>query len=143
MRQLKRMTKRDGMNLYGQDMNEEITPFEAGLGWTVALDSSRRFIGREPLENQKATGVKRVLVGLVMDQKGVLRHGQRVITKAGEGEVLSGSFSPTLGKAIAFARVPANTAGVIHVDIRGKEVPVRMVKYPFVRDGKACDDLNG
>ncbi len=127
-----------GMNLYGQDMDETITPWEAGLAWTVALDSGRDFIGRAALEKQQGDGVKRQMVGLVMDEKGVLRHGQRVVTAHGDGEILSGTFSPTLGKAIAFARVPGATADDAQVDIRGKLVPVRVVKYPFVRDGKAC-----
>jgi aminomethyltransferase len=127
-----------GMNLYGQDMDESITPWEAGLAWTVALDEGRDFIGRAALEKQKADGIRRVMVGLVMDEKGVLRHGQRVATANGDGEILSGTFSPTLGKAIAFARVPAGTTDQAQVDIRGKLVPVRLVKYPFVRDGKPC-----
>jgi len=130
-----------GMNLYGQDMDETVTPWEANLGWTVALDEGRDFIGRAALEKQKAEGVGRVMIGLVMDEKGVLRHGQRVITEHGDGEILSGSFSPTLGKSIAFARVPAGAAGGLQVDIRGKQVPVRAVKYPFVRDGKPCDGV--
>ena len=86
---------------------------------------------------QRDAGVKPALVGLVMDDKGVLRHGQRVLTAAGEGEILSGTFSPTLGKAIAFARVPAGAAESAQVDIRGKLVPVRITKPVFVRDGKA------
>jgi len=126
-----------GMNLYGQDMDETITPWEAGLAWTVALDEGRDFIGRAALERQKNEGIKRVMVGLVMDDKGVLRHGQRVATEHGDGEILSGTFSPTLAKAIAFARVPASTGASAQVDIRGKLVPVRVVKYPFVRDGKS------
>jgi len=130
-----------GMNLYGQDMDETITPWEANLGWTVALDEGRNFIGRGVLEKQKADGGHRVMVGLVMDDKGVLRHGQRVVTPNGDGEILSGSFSPTLGKSIAFARVPAGTSGTLQADIRGKLVPVRVVKYPFVRDGNACDGV--
>jgi aminomethyltransferase len=130
-----------GMNLYGQDMDETITPWEAGLAWTVALDAGRDFIGRTALEKQKADGVKRAMVGLVMDEKGVLRHGQRVVSAHGDGEILSGTFSPTLGKAIAFARVPTGTTDHAEVDIRGKLVPVRVVKYPFVRDGKACDSV--
>jgi aminomethyltransferase len=69
-----------------------------------------------------------------MDEKGVLRHGQKVLTANGEGEILSGTFSPTIGKAIAFARIPAGDPGEVRVDIRGREVPVRMVKFPFVRD---------
>ncbi|MBS0485921.1 MAG: glycine cleavage system aminomethyltransferase GcvT, partial [Proteobacteria bacterium] len=130
-----------GMNLYGQDMDETITPWEAGLAWTVALDEGRGFIGRPALEKQKAAGVARAMVGLVMDDKGVLRHGQRVVTPSGDGEILSGTFSPTLGKAIAFARVPAGTAEGVQADIRGKLVPVRVVKYPFVRDGKPIDGI--
>ena len=130
-----------GMNLYGQDMDETITPWEAGLAWTVALDEGRDFLGRAALEKQKADGVSRAMVGLVMDDKGVLRHGQRVVTARGDGEILSGTFSPTLGKAIAFARVPAATTDKAEVDIRGKLAPVRVVKYPFVRDGKACEGV--
>lgn len=130
-----------GMALYGQDMDESITPYEAALAWTVALDEGRDFIGRGVLEQQKAGGVPRVMVGLVMDDKGVLRHGQRVVTANGDGEILSGTFSPTLGKAIAFARIPAGDPGDVQVDIRGKLAPVRIVKFPFVRDGKACDGI--
>ena len=127
-----------GMNLYGQDMDEDVSPWEAGLAWTVSHDEGRDFIGRAALEKQKAEGVKRKLVGLVMDDKGVLRHGQRVETPAGDGEILSGGFSPTIGQSIAFARVPAGAGGELKADIRGKLVPVRIVKYPFVRDGKPC-----
>jgi aminomethyltransferase len=127
-----------GMNLYGQDMDEAVTPWEAGLGWTVSLDDDRDFIGRAALEKQKAGGVPRELIGVVLDDKGVLRHGQRVVTPAGEGEILSGIFSPTLGKAIGFARVPAGAHEDLKVDIRGRELPLRVVEYPFVRDGKRC-----
>src|SRR5690606_18076540 len=115
--------------------------YEAALGWTVSLDEGRDFVGRAALEAQQAAGTARRMIGLVMDEKGVLRHGQRVITARGDGEILSGTFSPTLGKAIAFARVPAGdgTDGDegVSVDIRGREVPVRVVKFPFVRDGQA------
>ena len=98
------------------------------------------------LEAQKANGVPRQLIGLVMDEKGVLRHGQKVLTANGDGEILSGTFSPTLGKAIAFARVPAGdiplgAGGDVRVDIRGREVPVRVVKFPFVRDGKPQEGI--
>jgi aminomethyltransferase len=127
-----------GMNLYGQDMDESVLPWEANLGWTIALDEGRAFIGRAALEQQKAAGVPRVMVGLVLDDKGVLRHGQKVLTANGDGEILSGSFAPTLEKAVAFARIPAGEPGDVRVDIRGREVPVRLVKYPFVRDGKPC-----
>ncbi|ODT93831.1 MAG: glycine cleavage system protein T [Rhodanobacter sp. SCN 67-45] len=130
-----------GMNLYGQDMDEDVTPWEANLGWTVSLDEGRDFIGRAALEQQQAAGVPRVMIGVVLDEKGVLRHGQKVLAANGEGEILSGSFAPTLDKAIAFARVPAGDSGALHVDIRGREVAVRQVKYPFVRDGKPCDGI--
>jgi len=130
-----------GMNLYGQDMDETVTPWEANLGWTVALDEGRDFIGRSVLEKQKAAGNHSMMVGLVMDEKGVLRHGQRVVTPDGDGEILSGSYSPTLAKSIAFARVPAGSSGTLQVDIRGKLMPVRVVKYPFVRDGKAIEGI--
>ena len=130
-----------GMNLYGQDMDETVTPYEAGLAWTVALDEDRDFTGRDVLEAQKSAGVPRQLIGLVMDEKGVLRHGQKVLTANGDGEILSGTFSPTLGKAIAFARVPAGAPGDVRVDIRGREVPVRVVKFPFVREGKPQDGV--
>ncbi|RPE80941.1 glycine cleavage system aminomethyltransferase GcvT [Vulcaniibacterium tengchongense] len=135
-----------GMNLYGQDMDETVTPYEAALGWTVALDAGRDFVGRAALEKQQAEGVPRQTIGLVMDEKGVLRHGQKVLTPHGEGEILSGTFSPTLGKAIALARVPAGelafgAGGGVRVDIRGKEMPVRVVKFPFVREGRAQDGV--
>jgi len=126
-----------GMALYGQDMDESVSPWEAGLAWTVSLDEGRDFIGRAALEKQQAAGVPRQTIGLVLDDKGVLRHGQAVFTAAGEGEILSGTFSPTLGKSVALARVPAGETGEITVDMRGKRVPVRAVKYPFVRDGAA------
>ncbi|MEZ0472739.1 glycine cleavage system aminomethyltransferase GcvT [Luteimonas salinilitoris] len=126
-----------GLALYGQDMDEDVSPYEAALGWTVALDEGRAFIGREALERQQAEGAARQLIGVVMDERGVLRHGQRVLGASGEGEILSGTFSPTLGKAIAFARVPAGDPGEVRVDIRGREVPLRVVKFPFVRDGQA------
>ncbi len=95
-------------------------------------------MGRQALEAHKAAGVKRVMVGLVLDDKGVLRHGQKVLTANGEGEILSGSFAPTLEKSVAFARIPTGEPGAVRVDIRGREVPVRVVKYPFVGDGKPC-----
>ena len=90
-----------GMALYGQDMDESVTPWEAALAWTVALDEGRDFNGRAALEAQKAAGVPRQMIGLVMDEKGVLRHGQKVLTANGEGEILSGTFSPTLAKILA------------------------------------------
>ncbi|MDR1076529.1 MAG: glycine cleavage system aminomethyltransferase GcvT [Xanthomonadaceae bacterium] len=126
-----------GMNLYGQDMDETVTPYAAALGWTVSLDEGRDFIGRSALEAQRAAGTAKQLIGVVMDEKGVLRHGQKILAATGEGEVLSGTFSPTLGKSIGFVRVPAGEPGAVRVDIRGREVPLRVVKFPFVREGKA------
>jgi len=135
-----------GMNLYGQDMDDTVSPFEAALAWTVVLDAGRDFIGRGALEAQQAAGAARQMIGLVMDEKGVLRHGQKVLTAHGDGEILSGTFSPSIGKAIAFARVPAGDiplgdAGGVRVDIRGREMPVRVVKFPFVREGKIQDGI--
>jgi len=136
-----------GMNLYGQDMDETTTPFESGLTWTVAMEPPERdFIGRAALAAQLAAGVPRQCVGLVMDERGVLRHGMRVRAEGmtGEGEILSGTFSPSVSKSLALARVP--TSGLqanlqaelqtVEVDIRGKWVPVRVVKPPFVREGQ-------
>jgi len=129
-----------GMNLYGTDMDETISPLEAALSWTIAWKpEDRDFIGRVALEKQKQEGVKNKLVGLILDEKGVLRNHQKVFVNGVEaGEVTSGSFSPTMGKAIAFARVPANTGEQCHVDIRGKQVSATVVKPPFVRNGKTC-----
>ena len=126
-----------GMNLYGSDMDESISPLEAGMGWTIAWEpASREFIGRKALEQQKAAGVKHRLAGLVMEARGVLRGHQKVVTEAGEGEITSGTFSPTLGYSIALARVPAATGSSAQVDIRGKLNDVKVVRPPFVRNGK-------
>ncbi|MGD8484201.1 MAG: glycine cleavage system aminomethyltransferase GcvT [Thioalkalispiraceae bacterium] len=129
-----------GMNLYGTDMDENISPLEAALGWTIAWEPAERdVIGRAALEKQKQDGVKNKLVGLVLEERGVLRNHQKVYVDGTEaGEVTSGSFSPTLGKAIAFARVPATTGNSCKVEIRGKQVSASVVKPPFVRNGKAC-----
>jgi len=118
-------------------MDETVSPLEAGLAWTVSLDAERDFSGRAALEQQIAQGVPRQMIGLVMDAKGVLRHGQHLLSAAGDGEILSGTFAPTLGLAIAMGRIPAGDPGVVRVDIRGREVPLRVVRMPFVRDGKA------
>ncbi len=129
-----------GMNLYGNDMDETISPLEAGLGWTVAWEPAERdFIGRKAIAKQKEQGVERKLVGLVLEDKGVLRDHQKVIVDGLEaGEVTSGSFSPTLSKAIAFARVPKDTGDKCKVEMRGKQLTARVVKPPFVRNGKSC-----
>jgi aminomethyltransferase len=127
-----------GLNLYGSDMDESVTPLESNLTWTVALEPEERdFIGRAALEKQLESGIKQRLVGLVLETQGVLRNHQKVVVDClGEGEITSGSFSPTLNKGIALARVPAKTGAHCAVEIRGKSVPVIVVKPPFVRQGK-------
>lgn len=127
-----------GMALYGSDMTEETTPLQSGLAWTVAWEpADREFIGRPALEQQRADGSGSKLVALVLEGKGVLRNHQPVVTAAGVGKITSGSFSPTLGRAIAFARIPANAANEhIEVDIRGRLLSARVVKPPFVRHGE-------
>jgi len=130
-----------GMNLYGQDMDEDVTPLESGLGWTVAMKDNRRFIGREALETQTARGISLRLVGLVLEGRGILRPRQKVLTARGEGETTSGGFAPTLRKAIALARIPAGADDSCEVEIRGKLLPARIVKVPFVRNGVACQGI--
>jgi aminomethyltransferase len=130
-----------GMNLYGQDMDEDVSPLESALGWTVAMKDGRDFIGRKALEVQRSAGVSRRLVGLVLQDRGVLRAGQAVYSADGEGITTSGGFSPTLQRAIAFARIPAGKATECAVDIRGKRLSARVVKPPFVRDGKAREGI--
>lgn len=132
-----------GMNLYGSDMDESISPLEAALGWTVAWEPAERdFIGRAALEQQRKDGTTQKLVGLLLEGKGVLRNHQKVIVEGvGEGEITSGSFSPTLQRAIAFARVPKDTGDTCQIDIRGKLLTARVVKPPFVRNGEAQIEL--
>ncbi len=127
-----------GMNLYGNDMDSTKHPLESALSWTVAFKPAERdFIGRQALEAIRAAGVQQKLVALVLDERGVLRPHQRVVVEGvGEGEVTSGTFSPTLQKSIAFARVPVATGAAVAVDIRGKLLPARVVKPPFVRNGQ-------
>ncbi|MGD2112708.1 MAG: glycine cleavage system aminomethyltransferase GcvT [Gammaproteobacteria bacterium] len=127
-----------GMNLYGSDMDESVSPLESALAWTVAWEPAERdFIGRAALEQQRAAGVQQKLVGLLLEDKGVLRNHQKVLAGTGEGEITSGSFSPTLQRAIAFARVPKDTGDTCQVEVRGKLLQARVVKPPFVRNGKA------
>jgi len=128
-----------GMNLYGQDMDESVSPLAANMAWTIAWEpTSRQFIGREALQAQRDAGDQPKLVGLVLEERGVLRAHQVVrVEGVGEGEITSGSFSPTLGKSIALARVPASTGERAEVEIRGKWYPVRVVRPNFVRHGKA------
>ena len=123
-----------GMNLYGNDMDETVTPLESGLAWTVVLEGNRDFVGKAALEKQRAAGIARDLKGLQLEDRGVLRAHQKVDAgAAGTGEVTSGTFSPTLERSIALARLPAAAAGPVEVDIRGKRVPARIVKPPFVK----------
>jgi aminomethyltransferase len=127
-----------GMNLYGTDMDESISPLQAAMGWTIAWEpENREFIGRSALQKEKAAGPRQKLVGLVLQDKGVLRSHQKVITAHGEGEITSGSFSPTLGVSIALARIPADVSDSCQVEIRGKQLAAKIVKPPFVRNGKA------
>ncbi|MEW9797267.1 glycine cleavage system aminomethyltransferase GcvT [Alteromonas sp. CYL-A6] len=126
-----------GMNLYGQDMDETVSPLAANMGWTIAWEpGDRDFVGRKALEAQREAGTDK-LVGLVMTDKGVLRHGQKVKTENGEGVITSGTFSPTLGHAIAMARVPAGVGDTVEVEMRKKWVTVKVVKPSFVRNGKS------
>lgn len=132
-----------GMNLYGSDMTEETSPLISGLSWTIAWSpEDRNFIGRSALEEEKAAGVKQKMVGLILEDKGVLRGHQKVVVDIGdgqqaEGEITSGTFSPSLQKSIALARVPVATGETCKVDIRGKLLNARVVKPVFVRDGQA------
>jgi len=125
-----------GMNLYGQDMDANVTPAESGLQWTVDLGGSRDFIGKTAIS---AFQPSRKLVGLVLRERGVLRAHQRVQTPHGDGEITSGTFSPTLGLSIAFARLPAavQLGQDVGVEVRGRNLSARIVKYPFVRNGQS------
>lgn len=124
-----------GMNLYGQDMDENVGPLESGLAWTVDLKSERDFIGKAAL---LANPPSSKLVGLVLLDRGVLRGHQKVHTAHGEGEITSGSFAPTLEKSIALARVPKDVqvGDMVQVAIRDKMLAAQVVKYPFARNGK-------
>jgi aminomethyltransferase len=128
-----------GLNLYGQDMDEETGPLESGLGWTIAWEpSDRDFVGRRALETQRERGGQRRFVGLLLTGRGILREHQQVLS-GGEpmGEITSGGFAPTLQRSIALARVAPDVGDECEVDIRGKRVPARVVKPPFVRHGRA------
>jgi aminomethyltransferase len=125
-----------GLCLYGQDMNESTTPLESGLGWTIAWEpEDRDFIGRAALLQARAQN-NRQMVGLLLEGQGVLRAHQPVRCTAGEGEVTSGTFSPTLKRSIALARVPKACGEQVEVNVRDKWVVARVVKYPFVRNGQ-------
>jgi len=133
------------MNLYGTDMDEDVSPLEAGLGWTIAWEPAERdFVGRGALEAKRADTGRQRFVGLLLEGKGVLRGHQRIVVEGiGEGEITSGGFSPTIERSIALARVPAGDYERAKVDIRGKLLDVRIVKTPFVRNGKIRIDVDG
>ena len=126
------------MNLYGADMTEQTSPLISGLGWTIAWQPEERdFIGRAAITQEKQQGVKQKIVGLILEERGVLRGHQKVVVENfGEGEITSGTFSPTLKQSIALARVPAESGETCQVEIRGKLLNARVVKPVFVRDGQ-------
>jgi aminomethyltransferase len=128
-----------GMNLYGSDMTDSTSPLISGLGWTVAWEpEERKFIGRAAIQKEREQGPSYKIVGLVLEERGVLRGHQKVVVEnVGEGEITSGTFSPTLKQSIALARVPAQTGDHCQVEIRSKLLSARVVKPVFVRDGKA------
>jgi len=127
-----------GMNLYGADMDETISPLEAGLGWTIAWEpEDREFIGREPLTEMRANSRRQKFAGLLLEDKGVLRNHQRIVVEGvGDGEITSGGFSPTLERSIAMARIPAGEYDRAQVEVRKRLLDVRVVSMPFVRNGK-------
>ncbi|MGB5256088.1 MAG: glycine cleavage system aminomethyltransferase GcvT [Woeseiaceae bacterium] len=131
------------MNLYGSDMDESVSPLEAGLEWTVAWEpGDRDFIGRAPLEALRKSAERRRFVGLLLEDRGVLRNHQKVVVDGvGEGEITSGGFSPTIGRSIALARIPAGDYDHAQVDVRGKLLNVRIVNTPFVRNGQIRIDV--
>lgn len=131
-----------GMNLYGQDMDESKHPLESGLGWTIAWgephagEPDRDFIGRQALLGLRGKSPNK-FIALVLEGRGVLRAHMKVrFANGAEGETTSGGFSPTMKASIAMARVPSNAEGAVEVEIRGAWVAARVVKMPFVRNGK-------
>lgn len=125
-----------GLNLYGQDMDETVSPRDAALSWTVCLNTDRDFVGKSALLE---TPQKNAFLGLILLDKGVLRPNQKIICKQGDGIITSGTFSPTLQRAIALARLPLDVkiGDTVHVDIRGKHLKATVVKPVFAHDGKA------
>lgn len=127
-----------GLLLYGQDMDESVSPLESGLAWTVKWQpEDRHFIGMGALLSQQQRGLKRKFVGLVLEGKGVMRSGQRIVVQNhADGIITSGTYSPTLGQSIAFARVPVETGDQVMVDIRGTLHQARVCKPRFVKQGQ-------
>jgi aminomethyltransferase len=128
-----------GMALYGNELDESVTPLESGLAWTVDMNPDRAFIGRAALERQRAAGAVPQLLGLKLLDKGVLRAHQPVRTAYGEGQTTSGGFSPSLQVSIALARVPAQVrlGETVTVQLRSAAAKAQVVKPRFVRYGKA------
>ena len=125
-----------GLNLYGQDMDETTSPLISNIGWTVAWEPAERgFIGCYALQGER-TAPAHKLTGIILEDKGVLRHDQPVQTDVGPGLVTSGTYSPTLQRSIGLVRVPSGANGECSVDIRGTMKKARLVKPPFVRKGK-------
>ena len=127
-----------GMSLYGTDMDETTSPLCSGLGWTLSISDDRDFVGKSALVQEKQLGVKQQLVGIVLKDKGVLRNHLKVVTEKGDGEITSGSYSPTLGKSIALARIPSGVTGEVEVEVRNKLLKAEIVKIPFARNGQPC-----
>lgn len=138
-----------GMNLYGHDMDDTISPYECNMGWTLALKDDRDFVGRDALvakrQQAKDNGTAMKQVGLLLETRGVLREGMTVTINQGTdkettGVITSGTFSPSLKQSIAIARIPADITDEdkVQVDLRGKGkfVDVRVLKLPFVRNGE-------
>jgi aminomethyltransferase len=130
-----------GMNLYGQDMDERISPYEAGLKWTVDLkDANRDFLGKSALVGRRSVANTDVrFVGLLLQERGVMRSHMKVHTELGVGETTSGTFSPSLNQSIALARIPAGIENdsIVEVEIRDKKLKAKVVKPSFVRHGQS------
>ena len=126
------------MALYGNDLDEQHSPLDSGLAWTVGLSDDRDFVGKSRLTEQTQNGSSDRMIGLILEGRGILRHGQKLF--AGEeqiGEITSGTFSPTLQESIGLARIDGEVTDTCDVDIRGKRLPARVVNYPFVIQGQS------
>ncbi len=131
------------MNLYGTDMDGTTSPLDSGLGWTIAWEPQERdFVGRDALAKIRENADRQRFAGLLLEDRGVLRNHQRVVVEGiGDGEITSGGFSPTMQRSIALARLPAGNYGEAAVEVRGKLLAVRVLRPPFVRNGKTCIEL--
>ena len=124
------------MALYGHEIDETTTPFEAGLNWVVKLDKGE-FLGRDALAAQKAAGIARKLVGFEVQGRGIARQGHAVVSEGRPvGAVTSGTWSPTFEKALGLAYVPPEMAAPgtpLAIDVRGKALPAVVVETPFYK----------